>query len=146
MDAFIGYTIAGVAIGAIYAIAASGLVVTYTTSGVFNFAHGAIGMLMAFVYWQLRVHHHLPAPLATFLVLFIAAPLLGAAIERALIRKLDINDNGTTIVITLRLMVFLMGIATRLWPATRSRALPPRFGLQRHLSIAGNRITYDKIT
>jgi branched-chain amino acid transport system permease protein len=143
---FIGFTIAGVSLGAIYAIAASGLVVTYTTSGVFNFAHGAIGMLMAFVYWQLRVHHHLPAPLATFLVLFIAAPLLGAAIERVLIRKIDINDTGTTIVITLGLMVFLMGIATRLWPATRARALPHLFGLQRHVSIAGNRITYDKLT
>ena len=35
----------GVAIGSAYAIAASGLVVTYTTSGIFNFAHGAIGML-----------------------------------------------------------------------------------------------------
>jgi branched-chain amino acid transport system permease protein len=146
VQSFIGFTIAGISLGAIYAIAASGLVVTYTTSGVFNFAHGAIGMLMAFVYWQLRVHQHLPAPVATFLVLFIAAPLLGAAIERVLIRKLDINDTGTTIVITLGLMVFLMGIATRLWPATSSRALPHLFGLQRHISLAGNRITYDKIT
>jgi branched-chain amino acid transport system permease protein len=146
VQSFIGFTIAGISLGAIYAIAASGLVVTYTTSGVFNFAHGAIGMLMAFVYWQLRVHQHLPAPVATFVVLFIAAPLLGAAIERVLIRKLDINDTGTTIVITLGLMVFLMGIATRLWPATSSRALPHLFGLQRHISLAGNRITYDKIT
>ena len=29
--------------GAVFAIAASGLVVTYSTSGVFNFAHGALG-------------------------------------------------------------------------------------------------------
>ena len=33
MSLFIGLTIAGLATGAIYAIAASGLVVTYTTSG-----------------------------------------------------------------------------------------------------------------
>jgi len=37
----------------IYAVAASGLVVTYATSGVFNFAHGAIGMFCAFTYWEL---------------------------------------------------------------------------------------------
>ena len=37
----------------IFAIAASGLVLTYTTTGIFNFAHGAIGMLAAFAYWQL---------------------------------------------------------------------------------------------
>ena len=39
----------------IFAIAASGLVLTYTTTGIFNFAHGAIGMLGAFTYWQLHV-------------------------------------------------------------------------------------------
>ena len=36
------------------AIAATGLIVTYTTSGIFNFAHGAIGMLSAVFYWQLH--------------------------------------------------------------------------------------------
>ena len=41
----IAFTIIGLSTGAIYAVAASGLVVTYTTSGIFNFAHGAIGML-----------------------------------------------------------------------------------------------------
>lgn len=43
----------GLASAAIYAVAASGLVVTYTTSGIFNFAHGAVAMVSAFVYWQL---------------------------------------------------------------------------------------------
>ena len=46
----------GVTIGSIYAIAASGLVVTYTTSGIFNFAQGAMGMFCAFVYWELKVN------------------------------------------------------------------------------------------
>ncbi len=32
----------------------SGLVVTYTTSGIFNFAHGAFGMMAAFLYWQMQ--------------------------------------------------------------------------------------------
>ena len=53
VTAFLAYTVIGVATGCIYALTASGLVVTYTTSGIFNFAHGAIGMLMAFTYWQL---------------------------------------------------------------------------------------------
>ena len=41
--------------GALYAVAASGLVLTYTTSGIFNFAHGAFGMFAAFLYWQFAV-------------------------------------------------------------------------------------------
>ena len=45
-------------------IAAAGLVVTYTTSGIFNFAHGAIGMMGAFAYWQLAVKWGWPLPIA----------------------------------------------------------------------------------
>ena len=55
MDQFLTFTVFGLVTAAIYAVAASGLVVTYTTSGIFNFAHGAFGMLAAFMYWQLRV-------------------------------------------------------------------------------------------
>src|SRR5919106_6789343 len=64
-------TVAGVALGAIYSLAATGLVVTYTTSGIFNFAQGAIGMFMAFVYWQLRVDWGIPAPISLVLSILV---------------------------------------------------------------------------
>ena len=64
MDKLLAFTIIGLSTGAIYAVAASGLVVTYTTSGIFNFAHGATGMLAAFVYWQFRFAWDWPAPFA----------------------------------------------------------------------------------
>jgi branched-subunit amino acid ABC-type transport system permease component len=44
----------GLVTGAIFGIAACGLVLTYSTSGIFNFAHGALGMFCAYVYWDLR--------------------------------------------------------------------------------------------
>ena len=43
---------------------ASGLVVVYTTTGIFNFAQGAIGMFMAYVYWELTVNHGVPTVIA----------------------------------------------------------------------------------
>ena len=49
MDKFLTFTVVGLSTSAIYAVIASGLVLTYTTTGVFNFAQGAIGMLAAFV-------------------------------------------------------------------------------------------------
>ena len=55
MEQFISFGIVGLSTAAIYAIIGSGLVVTYTTTGVFNFAHGATGMMAAFSYWQLSV-------------------------------------------------------------------------------------------
>ena len=52
VNEFISFVVAGVVTGSIYAVTASGLVVTYKSTGVFNFAHGAVGMVMAYLYWQ----------------------------------------------------------------------------------------------
>ncbi len=126
----IQYTILGLATAGIYAVAASGLVVTYQTSGIFNFAHGAMGMIVAYVYWELRVQRHLPAPIAIFLALFVFAPLLGAVIERVLMRHLGGASVITKIVVTIGLLVGLLGIAQVIWSGniTPPPALPRFFG------------------
>jgi branched-chain amino acid transport system permease protein len=142
---FIGLTIAGLSLGAILAIAASGLVVTYTTSGVFNFSHGAIGMIMAFVYWQLRVHMHWSGPVSIALCLLVIAPAIGFILQWTLIRHLNVNDAGLTLVVTLAILVALMGIAFTLWPETTGRSLPLLFGQNGHVTIDGNRITYEEL-
>src|SRR5205809_6649911 len=86
MDQFLAYTVVGIVAGCIYAITAAGLVVTYTTTGIFNFAHGAVGMVSAFAYWQLSsadaigpLSFHLSQPVAALVVIFVMAPLFGAA-------------------------------------------------------------------
>ena len=78
----LGFLITGVALGSIYGVAAQGLVVTYATSGVFNFAQGAIGMFLAFVYWEFRVDIGLPTIVGILLTVLVAAPLMGVLIER----------------------------------------------------------------
>ena len=60
MTTFLALTVLGLVLGCVYALTATGIVVTYTTSGVFNFAHGATGMVAAFAYWQLTVAWHWP--------------------------------------------------------------------------------------
>ena len=69
MDTFLTFTVLGLVLSAVYAIAASGLVLTYNTSGIFNFAHGAQAMLGAFMYWQFSVGWGLPQWLALVLTL-----------------------------------------------------------------------------
>ena len=81
MTEFLSFTIAGLSLAAILAVAASGLVLTYTTTGVFNFAHGAIGMLGAFAYWQLRFDWGWPTPIAIAVVLLVLGPLFGVFLE-----------------------------------------------------------------
>ena len=54
MDKFLTFTVVGLSTSAIYAIAASGLVVTYTTSGIFNLAHGTVAMISSSPWLQPR--------------------------------------------------------------------------------------------
>ena len=67
------YLIPGLADGSIYAICALGLVLTYKTSGVFNFAHGAVAAAAAYLFYQFRNLDHLSWPLAGLLALSIVA-------------------------------------------------------------------------
>ncbi len=71
MITFLAYTFTGLFTGAAYAIAASGLVLTYTTTRVFNLGHGAISMIAAFLYWQFTVKDHMNGLLALALILLV---------------------------------------------------------------------------
>src|SRR5919198_1273747 len=88
MSTWLSFTVLGLFTGAAYAIAAGGLVLTYTTTRVFNLAHGAIGMVMSFVYWQLAVAWQLPVWASLGLVLLVVAPAFGVLIERVMMRGL----------------------------------------------------------
>src|SRR4051794_3871198 len=100
METFLRFTVTGIAVASVYAIAASGLVVTYTTSGIFNFAHGAFGMMAAFTYWQFNTAWGWPPLLALIMVIFVVAPLFGAVIERGIMRGLQGTSEVVKIVVT----------------------------------------------
>ncbi len=116
MDKFLTFTVLGLSQAAIFAIAASGLVVTYSTSGIFNFAHGAFGMLAAFTYWQVHVGWGVPTWPAFFIVVFIVAPLFGAVVERVIMRGIEEAPEVVKIVVTVSLMVALLFLAIAVWP------------------------------
>ena len=141
---FLSYTVVGLIIGCLYALTASGLVVTYTTSGIFNFAHGAIGMFMAFTYWQLAVGWHVPVALALALVLFVLAPLSGALLERTLIRPLYGASLGVTLVVTLGILLALLGAADAIWKPVVTRQLPSIFA-GHQVNVFGVVVTYYQV-
>jgi branched-chain amino acid transport system permease protein len=128
MSEFVAFTIVGIVIGSAYAIAASGLVITYATSNVFNMAHGAIGMVMAFLYWELAVNQGLPSFAALILVVGVAAPLAGALIERTMMRRLTEAPATVSLTVTVGLLVGLIGLAQSIWPAQGRRVEPFFFG------------------
>ncbi len=124
MATFLALFTLGIVYGCIYALSATGLVVTYTTSGIFNFAHGAIGMVGAFTYWQLTEGWGLPALIAVPMVLLVIAPIFGTIIERLLMRPLRGAPVDLTIVVTLGLLLSLLGAANYIWEPGVARALP----------------------
>ena len=106
MDEFLRNTILGLSTASIFALAASGLVLTYTTTGIFNFAHGAIGMLGAFAFWQLHADWGWPAPIALAIVLLVLAPAFGLIIERGIMRGLHDAPETVRIVVTISFVLF----------------------------------------
>lgn len=134
---FLTWTVFGLATGGVYAVAASGLVVTYTTSGIFNFAHGAVGMLAAFTYWQLRIDFGWPAPIALAVVLLVLAPVAGALVERVIMRGLDNAPEVTRLVVPVGLMVGFIGLAQVLWKS-EGRVFPRFFGDDATIDVPGD--------
>jgi branched-chain amino acid transport system permease protein len=137
------YTIFGVMLGAGYAIAATGLVVTYTTSGVFNFAQGAVGMVAAFCYWELVSAHHVPILISLLIILVVGASIAGALVERVLMRRLYGASAERPVMVTLGLMVILTGVATLVWSPTTERSVGDMVSGQ--FRLAGINIQYQEV-
>jgi branched-chain amino acid transport system permease protein len=137
------FTLFGLMLGCVFAIAAMGLVLTYTVTGVFNFAHGAVGMLCAFVYYELRVVQHVPTPLAVIIVVAFMAPAMGLVAER-LVRRFQGADYATSLVVTIALTIALLGLAQKLFDPNKARDVPLLFGNHKFV-IASIPITYDRV-
>lgn len=145
MEKFFVFLIIGVSISAVYAISATGLVVTYITSGVFNFAHGALGMFLAFVYWELRVDQGWPTVLALAVTLLVIAPAMGVLLDRLIMRPLLKGASvATRLVVTLALLLAFQGLALAIW-GIELRTVPGLWGT-RDFSILGLNVTWDQTT
>jgi branched-chain amino acid transport system permease protein len=124
-ETLIATLVSGLLLGSLYALMASGLSLVWTTLGVFNFAHGALMTLAAFVAWTVCVP--LGWGLAAGLIAgVIAAAAAGVVIERLLVRPFYGNRNMLliTVMTTLAAMVIIESGSQYIWGA-RLKQLPP---------------------
>ncbi|KNZ31839.1 MAG: hypothetical protein AD742_15250 [Methylibium sp. NZG] len=101
-------TVNGLAVGAIYALVALGLVLCYKATEVLNFAHGDLLMLGAFIGWGLVAVAKLPfwpALLATALI--VAA--LAYGIDALLVRRIVGQPQFAGVMLTIALAFMLRG-------------------------------------
>ena len=104
--------IAGLVLGGIYAIASAGLVITYTSSGILNFAFGAIAFFIARFYYYLHTQESWSIWAAVIVAVGIAAPALGVLLYAALFRYLRLASSLIKVVATIGLSVAIPSLAT----------------------------------
>ncbi|MEU2073529.1 ATP-binding cassette domain-containing protein [Streptomyces sp. NPDC013489] len=113
MGDLLGFVLSGLVSGALYALLATGLVLSYSASGLFNFAHGATAYLCALAFYELHSGFGWPAVPTALLLVCVVAPGLGWGLDRLMFRKLAKVGETAQIVATIGLLVALP--AAGLW-------------------------------
>jgi len=138
--------IAGCALGAVYALASGGLLMTYVSSGILNFAYAAIAFFVARFYYFLHSQHHWSTAPAALLSIFGAGPALGILLYVALFRFVRLSSPLIRIVVTIGLAVSIEPITLMLF-GNLNIANPPGLASQpvKVYHLAGAPISLDQI-
>ena len=142
----IPYVLAGLVLGSIYAIAAAGLVITYESTGILNFAFGSFAYFIARFYYYLIVQKGWSILPAATVAIVIAAPAIGLALYFALFRFLRLSSSLIKVVATIGLSVMLPALALLLF-GNEAILLAPGLAPQpvQTVHFAGVAITMDQL-
>lgn len=133
MGTFIQLVIDGLSTGSIYAALALAIVLVNQATGLINFAQGGMAVLSAYIAWQLT---QWGIPLILAILISIAASfVIGAIIERFLIRKFEGGDPDTAVVVTIGLLTLITGVCAWIW-TYNNRLFPSLFPLET-ITVAG---------
>ena len=139
MSLFINITLDGITQGMIFASLALALVLIFRATRIINFAQGAMAMMTTFIastlldkglgYWW------------TFLVALAIGFMLGALVERVLIRPLEGKPELNPVIVTIGLVIVLEGIAGAVY-GNSSRGFPAAYS-QSGLVVGHTKIAFS---
>jgi branched-chain amino acid transport system permease protein len=142
VSAYWPYIVSGVFAGSLYGLAAMGVVLTYKTVGVFNFAYGAMAMFSAFTYWELHDNWGLSAWVAMPILFLVVAPVMGVILE-GLFRPLSGAPTEVLIVISLGVLAALQALAPLTY-GSYDRQLHPIFPITT-FQVGGLHVGYNQL-
>jgi branched-chain amino acid transport system permease protein len=135
---FVDLTLSGVSDGMIYASVALALVLIWRSTRIVNFAQGGMLMITTFVAWDLIDHG--ASYWTGFVVALVAGLLLGAVVERVLIRRVEGGPPLNAVIVTLGLLILLQAIAGMIWGGT-PKSFPPAYSIRGYV-IGGHRVPF----
>lgn len=143
MSEYLPFIVIGVTTGSLYGLSAMGLVLTYKTSGIMNFAHGAIGAAAAYGYYAFHHQHQLSRPLAVVFVVVLFGVLGGLVLERIAASLAQVTV-ANRIVGTIGLLVAIQSVAVLAFGG-QALTIAPVISQTEALTVGGVMITYENL-
>src|SRR3954452_10968693 len=139
MTRFVDLTLNGIANGAIYAAVALSLVLIWRATRILNFAQAGMLMVTTFVAWSAIDHG--ASYWVGFLLALASGLVLGAVIERTVIRPVEGAPPLNAVIVTLGLLVLLQAVAGMIWGGN-PRSFPPAFSIKGY-EIGGRGVLFS---
>jgi branched-chain amino acid transport system permease protein len=111
---FLNLVINGIGNGTIYSAVALALVLIWRSTRIVNFAQGGMLMFTTFIAWELVVRHRENYWLGLAVAL-VAGLVLGAVVERLLVRPVENGPPLNPVIVTLGILLMLQGAAGSIW-------------------------------
>jgi branched-chain amino acid transport system permease protein len=126
MSRFVVLTLTGITQGSIYAAMALALVLIWRATQVINFAQGAMAMFTT--YLALFALDRGASYWVAFAVALLSGLLLGAFVERVIVRPVESAPPLNIVILTLGLLLFFEALAPMLFGG-QIRSFPPAFSI-----------------
>jgi branched-chain amino acid transport system permease protein len=127
MQEFLEFTLGGIAIGMIYAAIALSLVLIWRGTRVLNYSQGGMAMFTTYVAWV--VISHTGNYWAGFFLALVAGLVLGAVLERTVVRPTVGKAPLNSVIVTIGLLIFLEGLAGIIYGG-QYRSFPAAFSIK----------------
>ncbi len=138
------FLISGLAFGAVYAMSGTGLLVLYRTTGVLNFAFGAIGAMGANITWHLIEKTEWCPDWLAYIACIVVATALTLFYGVVLAPRFANRDPLGKMLGTLGFALILLGLMFNLWRSQDARVFRLPTGTRR-FEIFDSRVTWTQV-